>query len=111
LPGRLRLWAVLALWIGGAALAAPIAAMAQDVGDVAAGRRLAETWCSNCHLLETARQATVNGVPTFHGIARMKWVTPLSLRAFLQTPHQRMPDMNLSSDELDDLTAYILSLR
>jgi hypothetical protein len=41
----------------------------------------------------------------------MKSTTPLSLRAFLQTPHERMPDLHLSRDEIDDLTAYILSLR
>ena len=41
----------------------------------------------------------------------MKSTTPMSLRAFLQTPHSRMPDLRLSRDEIDNLTAYILSLR
>ena len=40
--------------------------VAQEVGDAATGRRLAETWCSNCHVVTpTAERATSNGVPTF----------------------------------------------
>ena len=41
----------------------------------------------------------------------MKSTTPLSLRVFLQTPHNRMPDLHLSRTEIDDLIGYILSLR
>jgi mono/diheme cytochrome c family protein len=87
-------------------------ARAQEVGDVAAGRHLAETWCGSCHVAgpESARGVS-NGVPTFAGIAAMKSTTTLSLRAFLQTPHARMPDLHLSRDEIDDIAAYILSLR
>jgi hypothetical protein len=48
---------------------------------------------------------------TFVGIASMSSTTPLSLRAFLLTPHARMPDLHLSRDEMDDLAAYILGLR
>ena len=85
---------------------------AQDIGDLAAGRHLAETWCSSCHQVDPAQQRGVdNGVPTFTAIARMPSTTPLALRAFLQTPHAQMPDLHLSRDEIDDLTGYILSLR
>jgi mono/diheme cytochrome c family protein len=41
----------------------------------------------------------------------MKSTTVLSLRAFLQTPHARMPDLHLTRDEIDNIAAYILSLR
>jgi mono/diheme cytochrome c family protein len=85
---------------------------AQDIGDIAVGRQLAETWCSTCHVVGPTRQSGAStGAPTFAAIARMKSTTPLSLRAFLQTPHSRMPDLNLSRDEIDDLAAYLLSLR
>ena len=87
-------------------------ATAQDVGDIGAGHKLAETWCSSCHLVGAARGAAVsNGAPTFTAIAADKSVTVLSLRAFLQTPHARMPDLHLTRDEVDDLASYILSLR
>jgi mono/diheme cytochrome c family protein len=92
--------------------AASLPCVAQEVGDAAAGRRLAETWCSNCHVVSpTAERATANGVPTFTGIAQMPSTTPMSLNVFLQTSHSRMPDLHVSRQEIDDLTAYILSLR
>ena len=33
------------------------------------------------------------------------------VRAFLQTPHSRMPDFSLSRTQADDVIAYILSLK
>jgi mono/diheme cytochrome c family protein len=85
---------------------------AQKVGDVATGRRLSDTWCSSCHLVGPGSERGVsNGAPTFVAIAQQNSTTVLSLRVFLQTPHARMPDLHLSRDEIDDLAAYILSLR
>lgn len=92
--------------------ASALPSAAQEIGDLAGGRRLAETWCSTCHVvIPTSQLGTSNGAPTFSAIARMKSTTPLALRAFLQTPHSRMPDLHLTRDEVDDLTTYILSLR
>jgi cytochrome c len=85
---------------------------AQDIGDLGAGRRLAQTWCSSCHAVDPAAKRVVdNGAPAFASIARMPPTTPLSLHAFLQTPHAQMPDLHLSRNEADDLVGYILSLR
>ena len=107
-------WTILAVPMLGTILLAtwPHWANAQEIGDVAAGRHLSETWCASCHLVgsDTARGVS-NGVPTFVAIARQKSTTVLSLRVFLQTPHARMPDLHLSRDEIDNLAAYILSLR
>ena len=85
---------------------------AQQIGDIAAGRHLAETWCSSCHLVGASPEGAVsNGAPTFIAIANMKSTTIVALRVFLQTPHARMPDLHLSRDEIDDLAGFILSLR
>src|SRR5258708_35142241 len=84
---------------------------AKEIGDAATGRYLAETWCSTCHVVvATPLRGTSTGAPTFAAVARMKSTTRLSLQAFLQTPHSRMPDLHLSRDEIDDVTAYIPSL-
>lgn len=91
-------------------LAAP--ALAQDGGDAMAGRRLAERWCSNCHMIaRDAQRGSSNGAPSFPSVARMKSATALSLHAFLATPHPPMPDLELSTPQLDDVTAFILSQR
>ena len=89
-----------------------IPASAQDIGDAAHGRQLADTWCSSCHIVgPTTARGTSNGAPTFAAVASMNATTPMSLRAFLATPHANMPDLHLTNAEIDDLSAYILSLR
>ena len=94
------------------ALCAPGAvAAADDIGDPVNGHKIAVAWCSNCHALAGSTQATATGAPAFSAVAADRAVTPLSLRAFLQTPHHRMPDMHLSNSEIDDLISYILAPR
>jgi mono/diheme cytochrome c family protein len=59
------------------------AAQARDiVGDVAAGRRLAGAWCSECHALAPGIGAGMAG-PDFTAVANMLSTTALSLRVFL----------------------------
>ncbi len=85
---------------------------AQDAGDAAAGRQLAQTWCNNCHVVDPAQKTgSSNGAPPFTAIAAMKTTTFMGLEVFLQTSHGRMPDLHLSRDEIDDVATYILSLK
>jgi mono/diheme cytochrome c family protein len=81
------------------------------LGDAAAGHRLAEDICSTCHVIAPGRvPMTEVGAPAFPDLASEPRVTALSLRVFLQTPHERMPDLHLDRDETDNVIAYILSL-
>jgi mono/diheme cytochrome c family protein len=96
--------------LAAALLFAP-AAWADDIGDPVAGRKVAQAWCSNCHVFPGSTHATVTGAPSFSAIAAHSTTTPLGLRAFLQTPHGRMPDLHLSNSEMDDLIAFILSTK
>jgi mono/diheme cytochrome c family protein len=81
------------------------------LGDPAAGRRLAEDVCSACHVIAPGHTSTTDvEAPAFPDLANTPRVTALSLRAFLQTPHERMPDLHLDRDETDNVIAYILSL-
>jgi len=86
-------------------------AATDDIGDPVNGRKIATAWCSNCHALTGSKQATATGAPAFSAVAADRAITPLSLRAFLQTPHTRMPDLHLSNTEMDDLISYILAPR
>lgn len=87
-------------------------AAAQDIGDPATGRRLAEKWCNSCHVVDpNSRDGVSTGAPTFAAVARMSSTTALALRVFLQTPHEQMPDLHLTREETDNVIAYILSLR
>ncbi len=105
LPGVFRLLLTLSL-------IAPAAVRAQDaIGNAAAGRRLATGWCSNCHGGDPSAAEPLMPAPYFAEIANRRDTTGYKLRVFLRTPHTRMPNYVLSPDEIDDLVAYIMSLR
>ena len=107
-PRRLLILAAFAAF---SILANGSGAQAQDVGDPVAGHLLAKAWCSNCHVVDGNQPVTVTGAPPFSALSANRALSPLSLRAFFQTPHDRMPDLHLSNTEMDDLIAYILSSR
>jgi mono/diheme cytochrome c family protein len=95
------------------ALSIPAAmpARAQGSGDADNGHRLAQAWCANCHTLDSSHPTTATGAPSFSAIAANKAITATSLHVFLRTPHDRMPDLSLSNNEVDDLITYILAPR
>jgi mono/diheme cytochrome c family protein len=84
---------------------------AQDLpGDPVAGRALTVHWCSDCHNAKSMPDDP--GLATdFTSIASKPSTTALSLRVFLQSNHDRMPDFMLKTTEADDIIAYILSLK
>ena len=80
--------------------------------DIEAGRRIAQTWCSGCHQIDARdRKMGNDAVPSFPSIAKMTSTTTMSLAATLSTPHGRMPDYTLSRTEIQNVSAYILTLR
>jgi mono/diheme cytochrome c family protein len=81
-------------------------------GNPREGRDLALRICADCHVVAPQQtRSPTDGAPPFAERARDPAITPLSLRVFLQTPHKQMPDLILTRTEIDDLIAYILSLR
>jgi mono/diheme cytochrome c family protein len=90
------------------------AADAQDAsGNPEAGRAYAREVCSPCHAVaaEQASQRTVAVAPDFQTIANTSGMTATALRAFLQTPHPKMPNLILSPEQSADVIAFLLSLR
>jgi mono/diheme cytochrome c family protein len=89
-------------------------AMAQGVGaDPAAGKQLALELCSGCHVVaEDQVRPAIDVVPAFAVIANKQETTEFRIRVFLQdTPHPVMPNFIFVDDEVENLIAYILSLR
>jgi mono/diheme cytochrome c family protein len=80
-------------------------------GNISSGRQIAATICSNCHEIgPTAYPKTVIG-PKFDDIANLPSTTAISLKVFLRSSHNLMPNFILSRDDTDDVIAYILSLK
>lgn len=93
-----------------ALLVLPVSALAQPLaGDPIKGRQTATAICAPCHQTDGRRPEGL--APTFFDIANMPSTTSLSLRVFLRTSHQEMPNLILSSTDTDDLIAYILDLK
>ena len=89
------------------------AAAAQALpGDPAAGMEYARAVCADCHDVEREwdELAAFYG-PPFVDIAAMPSTTEMSLKVFLRTPHENMPNLILTDQERDDVVAYILSLK
>jgi len=90
------------------------AANAQEApGNPEAGRVYAREVCSPCHPVtpEQASQRTIAIAPDFQTIANTPGMTASALRAFLQTPHPKMPNLILTPDQSADVIAFLLSLR
>jgi mono/diheme cytochrome c family protein len=68
--------------------------------------------CAECHDISRGGGASPNLLaPRFVDVARHPATTALSLRVFLQSMHQNMPDFLLTARERDDIITYILSLK
>nr|QDF42305.1 cytochrome c [Bradyrhizobium symbiodeficiens] len=78
---------------------------------VAEGRRLAEAWCQTCHAVDAHTAGFFDEAPSFQAIADRSGTTALSLKVFWRTSHRNMPNLVISPQQADALSAYILSLR
>ena len=100
--------------LAGILAASACAANAQEApGDSEAGRVYAREVCSPCHAVsaEQASERTIAIAPDFQTIANTPGMTATALRAFLQTPHPKMPNLILSPEQSANVIAFVLSLR
>ncbi len=74
------------------------------------GQKIAETWCVSCHTV-SGRAAGRDSAPPFDVIARRQTFDRDRLLQVLSDPHPPMPKVHLSRQQLDDVIAYIHSLR
>jgi mono/diheme cytochrome c family protein len=98
--------------MGGLAVIAAMAGGAQ-AADTASGLEVARKLCVNCHIVEPdGAGATVNpAIPSFMAIADKEGQTESKLRGFVLNPHPPMPEVQLTTHELENIAAYIMSLK
>jgi mono/diheme cytochrome c family protein len=78
-------------------------------GDAGEGKRVAERWCSSCHIVDqSGRQRET--APSFAVLANNPAKSAQFLKAWITNPHPPMPNFNLTRRTVDDLVAYIRSL-
>lgn len=83
-----------------------------SAADAARGGSLAGSWCSSCHIIDTGTaQKVADRAPTFRSIANDSEKTDAYLKRFMANPHYPMPNLDLGRRDIDDLVAYIGTLR
>lgn len=83
---------------------------AAAAGDAQAGHDLAQRWCTSCHIVDRSGRGPDTG-PPFPTIAMRNKEDRSWVRAWLADPHPPMPNFNLSQPQIDDLVAYLDSLK
>jgi mono/diheme cytochrome c family protein len=84
---------------------------AVELGSASAGKDYAQRVCAACHDIEKDDVALFTDVPSFQEIADTQGMSPRALRVWLQTSHPKMPDLIIPADDMDNVIAYIMSLK
>jgi mono/diheme cytochrome c family protein len=79
--------------------------------DALSGKRLAERWCAACHVVALNQREANADAPPFEEIAKRPNFSERGLATFLLDPHAKMPNMNLTRIEADDIATYVGTLR
>jgi mono/diheme cytochrome c family protein len=86
--------------------------LAQATGDPREGLTLAQQVCSECHAIRRGQVRSPNSrAPTFLELATASGMTIAALSVALTTPHAGMPMFRFTTEQREDVIAYILSLR
>jgi cytochrome c len=100
-------------WALGAGILLMLGVQAAEAADTATGLALARKLCVNCHTVEpgAVKAEVIAGVPSFTAIADKPGQTEDKLKTFMLSPHPPMPQVQLTTHDLDNLAAYILTLK
>jgi mono/diheme cytochrome c family protein len=90
----------------------PAAAAAQELGNVELGKEFAARVCAECHDVDPGGEISVNpDAPSFQSVADTTGMSARALAVWLQSSHPSMPNFILKPDDMDNVIAYIMSLR
>jgi mono/diheme cytochrome c family protein len=104
---RLGLFSLVLLFV----VAVSTSAMAQQAGDPGAGAAYAKQYCSKCHAIGDTQMSPEPKAPRFKDIANTRGTIPAVLDVWLRTPHLYMPNIVVEADQIDNVIAYIMSLK
>jgi mono/diheme cytochrome c family protein len=91
-------------------IAGPV--MSQELGSAKQGQALAETVCAECHAVARgAVRSPFDDAPAFETIAQTPGMTPMAIRVWLRSAHREMPNIMLQPDEIDNVIAYLQTLK
>ena len=87
-------------------------ALISDTTEISRGLAYAQRVCAVCHAVAAGYRHSPNrAAPSFTVVANTPGMTRLALAAWLHSRHQSMPNLIVDQNEIDDLAAYLASLR
>lgn len=86
--------------------------LAQELGSPVRGQNIAETICSECHAVQKGATRSANAnAPTFQTLAKTPGMNAMAFRVWLRSSHKQMPNIILKNEEVDDVIAYVQTLK
>ena len=107
---KARIMAAAACIAAGALAAEPPAAQrgVKLYGDAARGAEVVRRWCVGCH---SAGPSVDDRIPSLRSLAADSRRSEGAIRAFLMQPHKPMPPLEISNQQIEDIIAYLGSIR
>src|SRR5215510_3012091 len=90
-------------------LVAALAAQSAIAADAENGKRLAQQYCSTCHIVEAGSRRELANSPPFETIAQKFSNAPELIAFAILSPHPRM-NLAPSRHDAQDIAAYIATL-
>jgi mono/diheme cytochrome c family protein len=83
-----------------------------ETESAARGLAYAKEACVSCHAVTAGEGHSPElGAPTFEAIANTPGMTGIALNAWLHSSHPTMPNLIVDPDRIDDLAAYLRTLK
>jgi tetratricopeptide (TPR) repeat protein len=90
----------------------PVLSDAMDIGDARRGLSYAREVCAECHnVLGSDAPSPNSDAPPFKEIANTPGMSVTALTVWSRMSHPTMPNLIIEPNDMDDLIAYILSLK
>lgn len=87
------------------------AATPDDNAGPSRGLAYAQVNCAGCHAIAAGQRSSAPRARSFEAIANTPGMTRIALSAWLHTSHPSMPNLIIDPKEIDDLSAYIATLK
>jgi mono/diheme cytochrome c family protein len=85
---------------------------ATDIGDPQKGLAYARKVCAQCHNISRSDAGSPDSrAPTFRQVANTPGMSVTALTVWSRSSHPTMPNLIIDPEDMDDLIAYILSLK
>ena len=82
-----------------------------QTGDHGAGAAYAQQVCAKCHAIDRTGSSPEPTAPPFKDVANTPGMNETALTVWLRTSHPTMPNIIVEPADMDNVIAYILSLK